>query len=314
MKFVLVLALLGACYQPASETAACTIRCPDDVCPNRMECIAGYCGGCDDPPGSDASTVCDLAAFTADPIELLLKIEDTPQSSDRTASYTIGGGNPGYAAMQVDDLRVNAGPPDQALVDPVLMSDASLVYRAAHLAPDRDEVFVQTYVAQPDVYEVRVATRNLGMWSNPVPVTMLGANQTQISFASDEVPSTPTLPDGEGHRHMIIQINGNFLELVNTSDNVWTTEQTFTRTNFALSVIRDPQLSPDGLTLVFTGSINQMFSLYGAQRLSLTQPFEHIRLIRTDPAGERPYHPFLTADCLHLYFYLETPGVVRIDR
>lgn len=319
LRVALTCLALASCYQPAAQVAPCTIRC-EEGCPGDLECIGGMCGGCDGRDGgADTPSVdCELGPF-ATASQLGLRTAPITAWIPARASYTTGGGGPAgpYAAFQVNASDINWGAPDGPLADLMLRGTSNAtVFRAPHIAPDRDEVFVQTHLVMPDRHEMRVSTRTSDAWSDPATVVFRDALGGVVAMQPDDLPSTPTVPDPQGRRHMMLELDGTLVEHVEVAATAnWMEITTLSHDHFGLQDVQAPQLSADGRTLTFLGSDGVGYAIYASRRDTFMDAFSGAPVkLYSDGTSELPYNPFLSADCRTLYFTQYTPGIMKAVR
>jgi hypothetical protein len=120
--------------------------------------------------------------------------------------------------------------------------------------------------------------------------------------AMDDSVGTPTRKVA-GVRHFIYWDHTNFQLVEYLYDGTTASLlRSYTPGELASSFVQFPQLSPDGLRLIFTGSLqtdpsNTVVTLY-TQRATIADVFPPAVVLNTAPVT---FDPFLTADCGRLY-------------
>jgi hypothetical protein len=137
-----------------------------------------------------------------------------------------------------------------------------------------------------------VAYRRSGTtWTDP-------AAQTIPSAGPGDTISPPTITDV---RHMIHATTSAVDELVESGANTWASVHTYALATLGIKLATSPQLSDDGLYLVFEGQAiaDSLPSIYFASRDSLDDSFAApIRVNGT----EGHLDPVMSQDCSKLYF------------
>lgn len=140
--------------------------------------------------------------------------------------------------------------------------------------------------------------------------------ETLASLPPAERISTPTRRASDGARHWVRQ-NSTQTELAEYIERagVWTLIKSYDAT--ALGVmnaqrIEEPQLSPDGLRLVF--AVNEIVGrpIYFTDRATIDEPFLPARKLLVLLGDAEPRDPFLVSNCSRLYFTVY-PGLSYVE-
>lgn len=135
-----------------------------------------------------------------------------------------------------------------------------------------------------------------------------GANAWKASYDAFVVTGnsfiTATTPMSVGSpRHALVSISGTIHELAEVSPQMWSDVAMYQLVPTPGIVDSPPQLSPDGLRVVFHGSnvgSPAEVGVFYADRASLSAPFNAAVLLEGPPVGAAT--PFMTGDCSRLYF------------
>lgn len=309
-----LLLILAGCYRPpATQLEPCTIRCgTGDHCPGDAPCVSGFCGGDACPAAVDADgdgpdpAPCALEDDMFDQEQALgLPLTNTIIF----AAYTIGHDET-RASYDTGDA-VGGDPSSPSMMSKMFAETPGTGYRSPHLTPDGNRAYVVAQIGtmEPYSYEVRESAIESGIWS--LPTTVRFGTATEHVFLEGEVPSVPTL---EGPRRMIVGHVAplRLQEYVQTSADQFMPEgDPIDGAYFGLELVLHPQLSPDGLRLVFVGKLDSEHSIYATSRVTTDAPFEPMaKRIHDDSQDAIETHPWLAADCTRL-FYTTGRGVVR---
>ncbi len=110
-------------------------------------------------------------------------------------------------------------------------------------------------------------------------------------------------------RRMVIEVSGSFVEgIENAATKMWTFTGGFDYDT--LSMVSQPSISTDGLTLVFAGAdLNNHHQIYISTRPTLADAFASFApapLFDSPQGTVTEETPFLSADCLSLYYTVAT--------
>lgn len=210
-----------------------------------------------------------------------------------------------FAVADRTNLGMVEGPVDTDLFDTfVLAKDSGDYVFSPRVAPEGDELLVVVRSAT-DQYSVRIHARTgPRVWPRgPTPALMISAAE-QLSTPSRRVPE----------RRIIIR-NGTGTEFREHAERagMWPIVGTYSMSELGVgSLLQDPQLSPDGLRLVFTIQATVGHPIYYASRHAITDRFGAAKLMLTLSGSAKPKFPTLTQDCARLYFVV-FPGVTYVE-
>lgn len=318
MRWLVAFVLITACYRPSLDHERCVLCGTSGECPGELACIDGYCGGSQtctqtedsgttsDAPGDTARRSCELVPFE-DPLALgIVPPDSSPASFTTDAAATFG-------AFKHTTTKIGTTPLSSPMFATVLDDAVSKNY-APHLSPEGNELFVQTDVDGMQLeYGFRVSYRNGGDWSAPQTLTLRNDNLT-ISINGTDFPGTPTAFAAGPRRMMFLREQpGAWIELqeASPSGETWDQVATYAAPRFGLLRIYHPQLSADGLRVVFVGEgASNSFAIYVATRTDATEPFSGatVPLVSVNHGAA---HPFLSDDCRTLYYDLLGTGIVK---
>jgi hypothetical protein len=169
------------------------------------------------------------------------------------------------------------------------------------LAPDGDEL----WVAEPDgstgsqilYYQPSPPVNGMPQWITPTLV--LSSPDPFIRVG------TPTRA-GTSRRVMYLDSSNLVHELAQQPDGSWTDTPLMQKSKIeTFSATSAPNLTPDGMHMVFAGSLssaNNRLGVVYAARASLDVPFTFDDMAIVDGAPDQATTPFLTEDCSRVYF------------
>jgi hypothetical protein len=167
------------------------------------------------------------------------------------------------------------------------------------LAHDGNELFAYDVISNAFVSYVRSSQ----IWTDPVP-------QIFDSVSPNDTISAPTATDMRHLMHANSQQQ--IVELAETEASVWSIVHTYAVADLSVSVASAPELSSDGLELVFVGKAlgDTLTSVYFASRSQLNDTFALATRIN---GSEGRLDPLVSDDCSRLYFDDPT-GVKYVER
>jgi len=175
--------------------------------------------------------------------------------------------------------------------------------RAPRMAPDGGTIFMRgddfggTAVI---AFSNRTGAR---MWTAPQPLILRVGGQT-IPLTAPAIPGAPS--EFSPRRMPISTSNQEFDEYEETTtQNTWTRLSTVTATQLGVTFIREPNFTSDGRRVVFIGATSgaPANAIYVAERPSLAVAFGPPAVfLYNDASGADEASPFLTNDCMHLYY------------
>ena len=197
------------------------------------------------------------------------------------------------------------GPGDVPLTNSaLLMPPPPNMPMSPRLSPEGDELFLRTTTNNTStVY--RYAREN-NLWVQKASL---------FSFPVAIVDLSPPTRRDLGPRHMIVYDSKDLREYVESSLDQWTQVGTYVTTDLATMSFEAPQLTPDGLHLIFRGSVPGNFTLTYASRSAIDGRFENPVDANMFFGHPNLFDPFLTEDCGRLYVLVsQIPvGIYYID-
>jgi hypothetical protein len=200
--------------------------------------------------------------------------------------YTIGGG--AAVATCLTSVEVTSAHLDESQADAPMMTDVVPNVPYAMLSPDGLELWAVTTTGVLSVY------------------TPAGADTWQFSYDAFTIGSfiTATVPMPIGNpRRVLVSALGEIHELDELAPQVWQDFAQYQLLPTPGTVDSPPQISPDGLRVVFhgaTGGATPVMGVYYADRANLSVPFNPAVLLVGPP--EQAGTPFMTPDCSRIYF------------
>ena len=237
------------------------------------------------PDGRDGNTVSicpttSLPRFTGNPVIVTSGCD----------SYTLDGA----ATRAVAECagQVMTGTPDSSSLAPT-MFEIPQSYDQPRLAPG-GTLYVRHPAATPTFYAFHYQS---GSWMSSQTVMFVGNVPDEIGVPSD---------GGGLDRRMILLLGGNFWEYEVVSEDPGAMSWNIVNGGFSpagvgLSSFADPMLSPDGLRVVFKGTVGGASDIYVLQRPDKDTLFSGTaQPLYTTAAAKST--PFLRSDCGRLYF------------
>jgi hypothetical protein len=210
--------------------------------------------------------------------------------------------------------RVNAGgiveaPVDSADFVPLdLDADAGDRLFDPRVAPEGDQLVVRVQNAAGQ-WNLRLYTRSgVQSWQR---------GPTLTSLLPAERCSTPSRRSTTDERRFIrLDPTGSELAEYTERVGVWSLVRTYDRATLGVSLqqqIEDPQLSPDGLRLVFTVREIVGRPIYFTDRASIDDAFRPASLMLQLTGDSEPQDPFMVQDCTRLYMVVY-PGLIYVEQ
>jgi hypothetical protein len=314
--------VLCGCYRPTDP--ACVIACTQgaaNACPDGFVCgSASLCESANGPTcnglldaRSDDSSV-DPDAVTPDaPIDAPLdgcvaSAFSTPSALVVGYMFTVNLAHTRMSLTSGADIRVNESAVDSSSLQDypvVLMAPGSAVEMySARMDPTGTIIFVTsddgTLMSETLVHISR--RTGPGAWSAFAPVTMRnGAMGVNLPLAT--VIGGTTDPSFGPRRLPVFDGIGSFAEYVEAMPNT-PTDFVYARTTSAndlgVNLLREPNLTADGLRVVFFARANAIDGIYTSTRASVTAPWTPAVLLHESTVMGS--HPYLSNDCRHLYW------------
>jgi hypothetical protein len=176
----------------------------------------------------------------------------------------------------------------------------------SRLAPEGDELFM----AEPDgavsstVYRY---ARSGDLWARQPSTFIVGGATPEISI--------PTRRDLDP-RHIVIAVGNMLREYIETAPDVWMLTSMYTPADFGVTGIQVPNLTADGLRLMFAAPGVADGALYYASRDTITGRFGSAEAANPFFGNPRVLDPYLLEDCSRLYFFVvaNPAGVFYVER
>jgi hypothetical protein len=288
--------LVAACFKPASFEP-CAIACTTSAaCPDDLACVEGRCttSGVACPPADGGGTVADAAIDAPDAdggdgcpatppmfTGMLAPLHDGTSYTPGTANAVYLTNNGLFAETPLDG--------DGTALRFIVPAQTHDSHRSPRLAPTGDEVFFGAQRSSSETQDLLHSRFDGQIWGPPTPVTLSFLASAAI------IPGTPsqTTP-----RRMIIQIDDVVDELVEASPDNWVVTPV---PELASMTVIDPNLTPDGLHVVFVGQGPTGFAVMIADRVAVTEDFGTPRILLGVPATAILNSPVLSKDCSVLY-------------
>jgi hypothetical protein len=231
-------------------------------------------------------------------------LDDAAYTFDRarkTATYDNGGTE--YGAIDSTNLTA------------VIVNGGGTEWHAPHLTPEGDEVFVREDAGGTSLF-VAIPHDAPTHWGGARMINISGLG---VVLDTSVTPGTPTHRAATPQRRMMIAIVGVFYELVedDPANRSWSVKNTIeamyfkTPTGDQADNLRQPQLSPDGLRMVFIARVNMTNSIYASTRTVLDAPWGPAIFVFEDGGSGTEHDPFLSGECLDVYFYSQSSAIVR---
>ena len=281
----------------------------------RPALVLWLAAGCNQAYGLEPTYLVDARAEGCPPPGTPLAFESAPTTiiNDRLLNYyqfDVGR----TAAIAVKSNTVFSGALDAPL-DAIAITDANLDHelRVARLAPEGDQIFVQIRDRTTDVTTVERFDRVGDAWqlAGTLPIT--------LADEFDRI-SAPTARE-RGPRRMLLLTRASvgfakvIQELVEDDAGNWGPAGE-PYASFALGVdgIFDPNLSADGLRIVFSGfGFSGENAVYYVDRASVDERFAAATPVFSLLGNGLALSPFLADDCARMYFYA-VPGIHYVRR
>ncbi len=143
---------------------------------------------------------------------------------------------------------------------------------------------------------------NSANYNNPQSITVMDGSGGQIAYPLGTIIGGATGHAFGKRRFPIIAPSDDSFDEYREGATLATF--VFTRQTTALSLgvtmLRDPSYSHDGLRMVFSGTIGSSSGIYMATRMTIDDAWSSPMLLRE--LSDDDVHPFLAADCKHLYW------------
>lgn len=173
------------------------------------------------------------------------------------------------------------------------------------LSPEGDELFVRRRVGVTTDYAILRYTRDGSQWKRAEIVPIPIGGQDQLGVPTRREPT----------RRMVIHRGGAIEEFREYEEGVgsWQLVGTYTRPMLQVMLFANPNITPDGLRLVFSATTDVVtrYKALIADRPDVTSAFGPARLMVELPGDITD--PFMTNDCWRLYFNA-SPGLNFIER
>jgi hypothetical protein len=273
---------------------SCQLFCEavTDVCPGDYECNNGLCAA----PGTvcatidsgiDAPTVCPPAFDSS--VRLLTTAN----------SYSTAGMTAVYSPNAPRALETTA---DSMIPGTIELTSELFNLSLPRLAPNKSDLFLLG--ENGGTFRLVRSSKDIeGAWLEPVPQAVNGV----VESDGDLIPGTPT--ETVPRRMVVSFANTQLFEGVEGSSESWS----FTPipTNFGLFVVREANLSPDGMRMVFVGKPPVgPHAIYYAERTALDPNAWTTATVIYDAPGvaDNEHMPTLSRDCQSLYYNSSEPG------
>lgn len=272
--------------------------------------------GCNQVYGLDSTQLRDGAppdapyACTDQPPDLRGKPIEIVGGRDAARSYSISIDRRIAVAERTGTLV--EGPGDGPLSMPALLMPApSLPPGSPRLAPEGDELFVRYYsaISPSSPATVERYQREGNVWARRATILMINGAIPDIS--------APTRRDAGPRRMLVLHSTIDLREMIETAPDVWMQVGAYTAAELGATAIQAPNLTPDGLHLVYSGQTASGPVLGYTSRPEIGARFS-VPAVDANPFFGSPAisDPFLTEDCARLYFYVlaKPPGVYYVER
>lgn len=225
-------------------------------------------------------------------------IQLAPMDTCENYTTSLPAGNIAVATCAVPNDQTGTQQLLTSAIDGVTMNVAPMTpfWPDGKLSPEGDELWV-----------VRTGpSGSNGLLSVYVPDGSGGWKPGYDAFTTPFAYSAPSTPmqKGLGTRRTLYSDTNGVHELDENPPGTWTEipGRLYTIQTFGVGDIHSvPQLSPDGLRVVFAGSTDTIHSsVYYADRADLSQPFGVAAPV-VGPPSDGAY-PFMTYDCSRVYF------------
>ena len=271
--------------------------------------------GCNQIYGLEQTRLVDARPMGCPEIGTTLTFQSAPTTiiNDRLLNYyqfDVGR----TFAIAVKSNKVYRGAIDQPLVETAI-SDDDLNHELgiARLAPEGDQIFVQIRNKQTDATTVeRFDAAGDGMWTAIGPVTI------KLADEFDRI-SAPSRREGGRRLLLLTRASVGFSkvvqELVEDDAGQWTTVGApYAAFDLGVDAIFDPNLSADGLRLVFSGfGFSGENAIYYTDRASVDERFHQASPVFSLIGNGQALSPFVDNDCDRMYFYA-VPGIHYVRR
>jgi len=255
-----------------------------------------------DGAAPDAPPMCTSAApvFRGEPVPVII-------AGEYARSYSISLDRRIAVANVIGGII--EGPGDSALMTRAIIepSPPGLI-GSPRLSPEGDELFVR-YAEPGGGAAVHRYAREGNVWAYKAKLFfVMESNQPDIS-----IPTRKEL----GPRRLVVGVNTNELrEYVEGPADQWTQlGAPYSPSDLDVATIILPNISSDGLRLVFQGQQAGSRTLLYASRANVTERFG--KALAANPFFGNPdlYDPYLLEDCSRLYFFAIStpPGVYYVE-
>lgn len=256
-----------------------------------------------DGAAPDAPFACTSAApqFRGTPVPVIAS-----SNSDLARFYSISLDRRIAVTLRAGTLYEGPGDSDQ-LRGAMLMPPPPAAFNSPRLSPEGDELFL-VHPESPATASIVRYARSGDVWiRQPSPAFTVPTSQPEISI--------PTRKD-LGPRHVVVTVGAMMREYIETAPDVWSLTTTYAPSDFGTMNILVPNLSADGLRIVFQGQGIADATLYYATRERIDARFG--MAVDANPffGNPRLLDPYLLEDCSRLYFFvLQNPvGVFYAER
>jgi len=188
------------------------------------------------------------------------------------------------------------GPQDNLAHAVGLADDARL--GRPRLAPEGDEAFVMRELA-PDDFAITLVRHDGARWT--------AAGDLPIRIGSQDSFGTPSV---RGDRRVLVRTDA-LHELAEANTGTWAIARTTTLAELGVLSIHSPNLSEDGLRLVFAASLGGQEVVMYTDRDSIDAAFRPAVQLANIPPQRRT--PYLTADCGRLYYSTTTVVYAELE-
>lgn len=209
------------------------------------------------------------------------------------------------AVAYIPSMGVVEGPVDSdQLALAVLQRDPGDNIDQPAISPEGDELFVRRRVGVTTEYAILRYARDGSQWTRVEVLAIPIGGQDQFSVPTRRTQS----------RRIVVHRGGAIEEFREYEDigTSWQLVGTYTRSMLQVMLFSSPNITPDGLRLVFSAT-NDTVTRYKAMiadRSEVTSSFGPARLMVELPGDVND--PFMTNDCSRLYF-VASPGLNYIE-
>lgn len=255
-----------------------------------------------DGANPDAPRACTAAApvFRGKPVPVIV-------SGEYSRTYSISLDRRIAVANRIGGII--EGPGDSAMMTgALLMPPPPSTIGSPRLSPEGDELFI-SYAESPVNAAIHRYAREQNLWVYKAKLfTVMPTNQPDIS-----IPTRREL----GPRRLFVGVNTSELrEYIEGPADQWTQlGSAYLTSDLGVGTILFPNISSDGLRLVFQGQQSNTLTLLYASRASVNERFG--KAVAANPFFGNPpiYDPYLLDDCSRLYFFAnaDLPGVYYVE-